>query len=76
MLLPAGSGLPDSVGPAGLLFRRCVLANLPTQLCPLIVDANLCDHLRHQASNHLAQFQETSVCRHYLRLIESVLRRP
>ena len=73
VLASDGGGLPDAVGPAGLLFRRGDLANLTQQLRLLIDDQSLREHLRRQAPAHLAQFQEDVVCARYLALLEGLV---
>jgi glycosyltransferase involved in cell wall biosynthesis len=70
VLASDGGGLPDAVGPAGLLFKRGRLADLSRQLCQLIEHGDLRARLRQQAPAHLARFQEQIVCSRYLDLLE------
>jgi len=72
VLASDGGGLPDAVGPAGLLFRRGDLADLTRRLRELIDNDDLCALLRHQAPAHLARFEELSVCSQYLNLVEGL----
>jgi glycogen(starch) synthase len=75
VLASDGGGLPDAVGPAGLLFRRGDLADLTQQLRLLIDDHSLRDRLRQQAPAHLERFQALNVCSRYLALVESAARK-
>jgi glycosyltransferase involved in cell wall biosynthesis len=72
LLASDGGGLPDAVGPAGLLFQRGDLADLSRQLRTLIDNSALRSSLRRQAPAHLAQFQEQVVCARYLALLEGL----
>jgi len=76
VLASDGGGLPDAVGPAGLLFKRGDQADLTRQLQLLLRDGDLRARLRSQAPSHLARFQEDQVCSHYLELLEGMVRPP
>ncbi|MGB5135683.1 MAG: glycosyltransferase family 4 protein [Prochlorococcaceae cyanobacterium] len=76
LLASDGGGLPDAVGPAGLLFRRGDPADLTRQLHLLLHDGELRARLRSQAPAHLARFEEDQVCSHYLELLEGMVRPP
>ena len=76
VLASDGGGLPDAVGPAGLLFARGDQSDLTRQLQRLLNNGELRDRLRTQAPAHLARFQEDQVCSQYLELIEQLVRRP
>lgn len=76
VLASDGGGLPDAVGPAGLLFSRGDQAHLTRQLELLLHDGHLRAQLRSQAPAHLARFQEDQVCSHYLELMEAMEQRP
>lgn len=73
VLASDGGGLPDAVGPAGLLFRRGDQADLTRQLQLLLFDDNLRARLRSQAPTHLTGFMEEQVCSRYLELLESMV---
>jgi len=76
VLASDGGGLPDAVGPAGLLFARGDQSDLTRQLQRLLNTGELRDRLRAEAPDHLARFQEDQVCSQYLELIEELVRRP
>jgi len=76
VLAADGGGLPDAVGPAGLLFRRGDQADLTRQLQLLLHDDDLRARLRSQAPAHLTRFKEEQVCSRYLELLEGMLFRP
>lgn len=72
VLASDGGGLPDAVGPAGLLFRRGDQADLEARLKLLIEDADLRERLRARAPDHLARFEQHNVCSTYLETLEQV----
>lgn len=72
VLASDGGGLPDAVGPAGLLFKRGDQADLTRKLRLLLQDDNLRSSLRRNASDHLLRFQEVQVCSQYLALLEGM----
>jgi glycosyltransferase involved in cell wall biosynthesis len=74
VLASDGGGLPDAVGPAGLLFRRDDQAHLTNQLRLLIEDVGLRASLRANASAHLVQFQPNVVCMKYLKSLQAACR--
>jgi glycosyltransferase involved in cell wall biosynthesis len=76
VLVSDGGGLPDAVGPAGLLFRRGDQADLTRQLQLLLQDDDLRARLRSQAPSHLTRFKEEQVCSRYLDLLEGLMPRP
>ena len=76
VLASDGGGLPDAVGPAGLLFKRGDQADLTAKLECLIADGYLRSMLRSQAPGHLAKFQEDVVCNRYLNYLERLVQKP
>lgn len=68
-------GLPDAIGPAGLLFERGNAADLAKQLRRLLTDSALRQSLRDKAAGHLEPRREEVVCAEYLRILEKVARR-
>ena len=68
-------GLPDAIGPAGLLFERGNLADLVAQLRRLLTDPRLHQSLRGKAAAHLEARREEVVCSEYLRILERVAQR-
>lgn len=66
-------GLPDAIGPAGLLFERGNVADLVTQLRRLLTDPRLRQTLREKAAGHLDVRREEVVCSEYLRILERVV---
>lgn len=72
VLASDGGGLPDAVGPAGLLFRRGDQADLQSQLSRLLGDTSLREQLRARAPGHLQGYQQEVVCNRYLSILERV----
>ncbi len=70
VLASDGGGLPDAVGPAGLLFLRGNQTDLNNKLQLLLRDSALRDHLRARSTVHLQAFQQGAVCEQYLSLLE------
>jgi glycosyltransferase involved in cell wall biosynthesis len=68
-------GLPDAIGPAGLLFERGNVADLVTQFRRLHADPRLRQTLREKAAGHLELRREEVVCSKYLRILEMVAQR-
>jgi glycosyltransferase involved in cell wall biosynthesis len=68
-------GLPDAIGPAGLLFERGNAADLARQLRRLLTDSALRQSLRDKAVGHLDPRREEVVCAEYLRILETAARR-
>ncbi len=68
-------GLPDAIGPTGLLFERGNVADLATQLRRLLADFRLRQTLREKAAVHLEARREEVVCSEYLRILERVAHR-
>jgi glycogen synthase len=76
VLASDGGGLPEAVGPAGLLFKRGDQADLTAKLEFLIADGDMRSMLRSQAPGHLAKFQEDVVCNRYLNYLERLVQKP
>jgi glycosyltransferase involved in cell wall biosynthesis len=72
VLAADGGGLPDAVGPGGLLFRCGDQADLTAKLRLLIEDTALRSRLRAKATAHLAHFQPEVVGAQYLEILERV----
>jgi glycosyltransferase involved in cell wall biosynthesis len=68
-------GLPDAIGPAGLLFERGNVADLVSQLRRLLTDPRLRQTLREKTAVHLESRREEVVCSEYLRILERVAQR-
>ena len=73
VLASDGGGLPDAIGPAGLLFRRGDQADLTRQLQLLLQDCHLRAQLRSQAPAHLARFEADQGCSKYLELLAGIV---
>lgn len=73
VLASKGGGLPDAVGPAGLVFQRGDVDSLCSNLRRLLTDAALRTHLRAQAAAHLAQFHPETVASRYLHVLEQAV---
>ena len=63
-------GLPDAIGPCGLLFPNGDAGALAGCLRRLLADDRLVAGLRAQADAHLARFRPAAVAREYLRVFE------
>jgi glycosyltransferase involved in cell wall biosynthesis len=68
-------GLPDAIGPAGLLFERGNASDLARQFRRLLTDSALRQSLRDQVAGHLEPRREEVVCAEYLRILEAAARR-
>ena len=75
VLTSDGGGLPDAVGPAGVLFRRGEQADLNAKLSQLVADVALRKELRSRADTHLQAFHHEVVCERYLALIQQTFNR-
>lgn len=67
-----GGGLPDAIGPAGLVFERGSVGRLADQLKGLLCEPELLAALRGNAAVHLERHREETVCRRYLNILEQV----
>nr|WP_303246104.1 glycosyltransferase [Synechococcus sp. HK05] len=70
VLASDGGGLPDAVGPAGLLFKRGDEVDLTRKLAQLMDDAPMRAMLRARTPAHLEAFQQQAVCDRYLAVLE------
>jgi glycosyltransferase involved in cell wall biosynthesis len=66
-------GLPEAVGPCGLLFPNGDVAALASALKELLANPGLQDKLRSEGGRHLEQFQPEFVARRYLKVFEDAL---
>jgi glycosyltransferase involved in cell wall biosynthesis len=64
-----GGGLPDAIGPAGLLFERGNTLALAECLHRLLDDSNLKSALRAKAAAHLQNHREEVVAARYLDIL-------
>ena len=69
-----GGGLPDAVGPCGLLFPNGDADALANALGRLLIDGDLCERLRAGASEHLAAHSPRRIAAKYLEMFEKVRR--
>jgi glycogen synthase len=70
----ADGGLPDAVGPCGLLFPNGDAQALAAALRDLLADAGLRTKLLAGRNRHLEQFRPEQVAQRYLAVFESALR--
>jgi len=70
----SGGGLPDAVGPCGVLFPNGDAEALVAALKELLATAALREKLMADRSRHLEQFLPETVARRYLEVFESALR--
>src|SRR5262249_22185792 len=69
-----GGGLPDAVGPCGILFERGNAESLAQALRSLLSNPEQIKTLRSGAEAHLKQHSARSVARNYLKVIEGAAR--
>lgn len=62
-------GLPDAIGPAGVLFERGNAKDLAAKLRLLLRDQSLRDQLHAKSPNHLKAHHEEVVCERYLKIL-------
>ena len=67
-------GLPEAVGPCGVLFPKGDAEALATTLTRLLTDGALRETLLAARNRHLEQYQPEYVARRYLDIFDSVLR--
>ena len=65
-----GGGLPDAIGPGGLIFRTGDIGHLIEQLRSLLRDHQLREDLRAASGTHLKKHLEETVSRFYLKAVE------
>jgi glycogen synthase len=69
----ASGGLPEAIGPCGLLYRNGDLQNLVEKLRRLLEEPNLRLQLAQNAPEHLARFQSKTVAAAYLKHFEELV---
>jgi glycosyltransferase involved in cell wall biosynthesis len=69
-----GGGLPDAIGPAGLLFERANATDLAEKLRRLFTDSDLRNSLRSKAPAHLENHREEVVASRYLDILRKAAR--
>lgn len=67
-------GLPEAVGPCGLVFPNSEVKALAVALKRLLIDGDLRRNLLKNRKVHMERFQPESVARRYLEVFESVLK--
>ncbi|MGB0064269.1 MAG: glycosyltransferase family 4 protein [Terracidiphilus sp.] len=67
-------GLPEAVGPCGLLFPKGDASALASALQEVITNASLREKLMARRSEHLERFQPETVARRYLEIFQLALR--
>lgn len=70
----ASGGLPDAIGPCGLLFPNHDRAGLASKMRLMVEDESLCERLRAQAPEHLARHRAEHIAASYLDVFELALR--
>jgi glycosyltransferase involved in cell wall biosynthesis len=70
-----GGGLPDAIGPAGLVFERGNARDLAEKLHRLLSDSDLRNSLRAKAAAHLENHREEVVAARYLDILRKAARR-
>ncbi|MGB6692991.1 MAG: glycosyltransferase family 4 protein [Terracidiphilus sp.] len=75
VIASSGGGLPDAVGPCGMLFPNGDAQALAAAMKSLLTDAVLREELLAERDRHLEQFRPEMVARRYLEFFESTLRR-
>jgi glycogen(starch) synthase len=62
----SAGGIPEAIGPCGVIFRRGDAADLAVKLETLLLNPNTVSSLRQNASNHLKAHDPVSVSENYL----------
>jgi glycosyltransferase involved in cell wall biosynthesis len=70
-----GGGLPEAVGPCGILFPNGDVAALASALKAVITSASLREKLTAERNHHLARFQPEVVAQRYLEVFERAMRK-
>jgi glycosyltransferase involved in cell wall biosynthesis len=70
-----GGGLPEAVGPCGILFPNGDVAALASALKNLLTSPGLRDKLMAERNRHLERFQPEAVAKRYLEVFESAIRK-
>lgn len=70
-----GGGLPEAVGPCGLLFPNGDVAALASALKDLLTTPGLRDKLMAEKNQHLERFQPEAVAKRYLEVFETAMRK-
>ena len=70
----AGGGLPDAVGPCGLLFPNGDVAAMAAALKELLTKPALGEKLMTERDRHLENFKPEVVARKYMEVFESAMR--
>jgi glycosyltransferase involved in cell wall biosynthesis len=69
----AKGGLPDAVGPCGLLFPNGDVKAMTAALKGLLTNSSLREKLMSERSSHLERFQPEAVAKRYHEVFESAL---
>lgn len=70
-----GGGLPEAVGPCGILFPNGDVEGLASAMKDLMTCSSLRHQLATRRNHHLEHFQPEAVARRYLEVFESALRK-
>ena len=70
-----GGGLPEAVGPCGILFPNGDVSALAAALKDLLTSPGLRDKLMAERNQHLESFQPEAVAKRYLEVFESAMRK-
>lgn len=73
MVASSGGGLPDAIGPCGLLFPNGDAAALAAALERLLSEPQLRDALISRGPEHLERFQPAAVAKEYLTLFSDLI---
>jgi len=75
LVASSAGGLPEAVGPCGILFENGDAGALAAALRTLLADPALQDRLASKSARHLEQFQPETVANQYLDVFQADLRR-
>jgi glycosyltransferase involved in cell wall biosynthesis len=70
-----GGGLPEAVGPCGILFPNGDVEALAFAIKDLITSSSRRDELTSARKQHLEHFQPQTVAKRYMEVFESALRK-
>ena len=70
-----GGGLPDAIGPCGMLFKRGDPVDLEKVLRYLLKDSNLRNNIRESSGPHLEKHRMDLLSKKYLNLLENITKK-
>jgi glycosyltransferase involved in cell wall biosynthesis len=69
----SGGGLPEAIGPCGIIFENSKVGELTGVLHQLLTDPARFNGYRNQSQQHLKNFQPSNIARAYLQVFEKAI---